>query len=143
MAASPEPDAAEEQAAVTESEPEPAFFVAARGHHADVGGIQPGSMPPFSQRIDEEGVLLGIFTDSDLARLFERRREAMLDRPIGDAMTGNPVQATVGSSVAEAIEALRSRKLSELPVVDRGGHLVGLVDVTDLIGLVPAELVEG
>ena len=26
------------------------FFVAARGHHADIGGISPGSMPPFSQR---------------------------------------------------------------------------------------------
>ncbi len=36
----------------------PAFFVAARGHHADVGGIAPGSMPPFSRTIDEEGVML-------------------------------------------------------------------------------------
>ena len=36
----------------------PAFFVAARGHHADVGGVQPGSMPPFSHTIDEEGALL-------------------------------------------------------------------------------------
>jgi 5-oxoprolinase (ATP-hydrolysing) len=36
----------------------PAFYVAARGHHADVGGVQPGSMPPFSRAIDEEGVLL-------------------------------------------------------------------------------------
>ena len=36
----------------------PAFFVAARGHHADVGGVQPGSMPPFSRSIAEEGVLL-------------------------------------------------------------------------------------
>ena len=35
----------------------PSFFVAARGHHADVGGVQPGSMPPFSSSIDEEGVL--------------------------------------------------------------------------------------
>jgi 5-oxoprolinase (ATP-hydrolysing) len=36
----------------------PDFFVAARGHHADVGGVQPGSMPPFSKTLDEEGVLL-------------------------------------------------------------------------------------
>ncbi len=36
----------------------PAWFVAARGHHADVGGISPGSMPPMSRSIDEEGVLL-------------------------------------------------------------------------------------
>ncbi len=36
----------------------PAFFTAARGHHADVGGIEPGSMPPFSHTLAEEGVLL-------------------------------------------------------------------------------------
>jgi 5-oxoprolinase (ATP-hydrolysing) len=35
-----------------------AFFVASRGHHADVGGITPGSIPPFSTRLDEEGVVL-------------------------------------------------------------------------------------
>jgi 5-oxoprolinase (ATP-hydrolysing) len=36
----------------------PSFYVASRGHHADIGGITPGSMPPFSSRIDEEGVLI-------------------------------------------------------------------------------------
>ncbi|HEX7836178.1 MAG TPA: hydantoinase B/oxoprolinase family protein, partial [Kofleriaceae bacterium] len=39
-------------------DPAPAFYVASRGHHADVGGSTPGSMPPFSTAIDEEGVLL-------------------------------------------------------------------------------------
>ncbi len=34
------------------------FFVASRGHHADIGGITPGSMPPLSRHIDEEGVLI-------------------------------------------------------------------------------------
>ena len=42
---------------MNDAEP-PAFYVAARGHHADVGGIQPGSMPPFSHTLEEEGVLL-------------------------------------------------------------------------------------
>jgi 5-oxoprolinase (ATP-hydrolysing) len=37
---------------------EPAGFVASRGHHADIGGISPGSMPPFSTTIADEGVLL-------------------------------------------------------------------------------------
>lgn len=36
----------------------PAYFVAARGHHADIGGITPGSMPPMSTSVEEEGVLL-------------------------------------------------------------------------------------
>ena len=39
----------------------PGFFVASRGHHADIGGVTPGSMPPFSRRIDEEGVLIDNF----------------------------------------------------------------------------------
>jgi 5-oxoprolinase (ATP-hydrolysing) len=54
--------------------PFPAFYVAARGHHADVGGVQPGSMPPFSTTIAEEGVLLdalpvmrdGVFLEAGL-----------------------------------------------------------------------------
>jgi len=39
-------------------QPQPEFFVASRGHHADIGGITPGSMPPDSRHVDEEGVLL-------------------------------------------------------------------------------------
>jgi 5-oxoprolinase (ATP-hydrolysing) len=34
----------------------PMFYVGSRGHHADIGGISPGSMPPFSTHIEEEGV---------------------------------------------------------------------------------------
>jgi 5-oxoprolinase (ATP-hydrolysing) len=39
----------------------PTFYVASRGHHADIGGITPGSMPPFSRTIEEEGVLIDNF----------------------------------------------------------------------------------
>jgi 5-oxoprolinase (ATP-hydrolysing) len=35
------------------------FFTASRGHHADVGGVTPGSMPPFSRTLEEEGIVLG------------------------------------------------------------------------------------
>jgi 5-oxoprolinase (ATP-hydrolysing) len=41
-----------------ETDREPEFYVASRGHHADIGGITPGSMPPDSTHVDEEGVLL-------------------------------------------------------------------------------------
>ncbi|MBS1991674.1 MAG: hydantoinase B/oxoprolinase family protein [Cyanobacteria bacterium SZAS LIN-3] len=37
------------------------FFVGSRGHHADVGGITPGSMPPLSKNVEEEGVLIDNF----------------------------------------------------------------------------------
>ncbi len=92
--------------------------------------------------VEQDQTLCGIFTDSDLARLFESHREALLDRPIAEAMTKNPVVVPVGSSIAKAIEALKARKISELPVVDGAGRLIGLIDVTDLIGQDPEEVEE-
>jgi 5-oxoprolinase (ATP-hydrolysing) len=50
----------------------PAFFVASRGHHADVGGISPGSMPPNSTHVDEEGVLFNGERIMSAARFDER-----------------------------------------------------------------------
>jgi len=55
----------------------PLFFVASRGHHADIGGSTPGSMPPDSRHIDEEGVLIddfklverGVFREKELLEL--------------------------------------------------------------------------
>jgi 5-oxoprolinase (ATP-hydrolysing) len=56
----------------------PAFFVAARGHHADVGGITPGSMPPGSRTVEEEGVLIDDFLLIDAGRLCEAETRALL-----------------------------------------------------------------
>jgi len=39
----------------------PLFYVASRGHHADIGGITPGSMPPHSKSVTEEGILFDNF----------------------------------------------------------------------------------
>jgi arabinose-5-phosphate isomerase len=91
---------------------------------------------------NDDSRLLGIFTDSDLARLFEKRREAELDRPIGAVMTADPYTIHAGATLAEAVEMMKAHKISELPVVDRAHRLVGLIDVTDLIGLVPDDLEE-
>ncbi len=46
---------------ILEGETTPAFFTAARGHHADIGGVSPGSMPPDSTSIEQEGVLIENF----------------------------------------------------------------------------------
>jgi len=53
------------------------FYVGSRGHHADIGGITPGSMPPFSKTLEEEGVLLdnvklveaGVMLEAEMRRL--------------------------------------------------------------------------
>ncbi len=89
--------------------------------------------------VDEEGRLCGLFTDSDLARLIEDRRDEALDRPVREVMTADPITVPVGARVAEAIDVLSRYKISELPVVDAVGHPAGLLDITDLIGLMPAE----
>ncbi len=57
---------------------EPDFFVAARGHHADVGGVQPGSMPPFSTSIDQEGVFLDALPILGGGRFLEAATRAAL-----------------------------------------------------------------
>ena len=57
---------------------EAAFYVAARGHHADVGGVQPGSMPPFSRTIDEEGVMLDALPIMREHRFLENETRAAL-----------------------------------------------------------------
>jgi arabinose-5-phosphate isomerase len=88
---------------------------------------------------DTEGRLRGLFTDSDLARLFEQRRDQALDRPIREVMTADPITVSLGTRLFEAVEILSRRKISELPVVDGAGCPVGLLDITDLIGMVPAE----
>jgi 5-oxoprolinase (ATP-hydrolysing) len=57
---------------------EPDAFVAARGHHADIGGIAPGSMPPESRTIAEEGVLLDNVLLVDEGRFCEAELRAAL-----------------------------------------------------------------
>jgi arabinose-5-phosphate isomerase len=91
---------------------------------------------------DAAGRLCGIFTDSDLARLFEQRRDAALDRPIREVMTPEPIRVPAGTRVADAVDILRRRKISELPVIDNADRPAGLIDITDLIGLVSKEEAE-
>ncbi len=56
------------------------FFVASRAHHADIGGMTPGSMPPFSRRIEEEGALFECFQLVGGSTLRERELRAALAR---------------------------------------------------------------
>jgi len=73
---------------------EPSAFVAARGHHADIGGIAPGSMPPDSRSIEDEGILIdnellvdeGSFLEAEMRSLLGSGRwpARMPDRNIAD-----------------------------------------------------------
>ncbi|MDE2095326.1 MAG: hydantoinase B/oxoprolinase family protein, partial [Burkholderiales bacterium] len=61
-----------------EGDRQPHFYVGSRGHHADIGGVTPGSMPPFSTRIDEEGVQIDNFKLVDRGVLREAEMLALL-----------------------------------------------------------------
>ena len=49
------------------------FYVASRGHHADIGGITPGSMPPDSRNVEEEGILFDNFKLVDQGTFLEQK----------------------------------------------------------------------
>ena len=61
-----------------DAEREILFYVGSRGHHADIGGITPGSMPPDSKTVDEEGVLIDNFLLVERGRFREEETRALL-----------------------------------------------------------------
>ena len=71
-------------------EAEPTFYVGSRGHHADVGGTTPGSMPPFSTRIEEEGVQINNVKLVERGALREAEMVALLES--GEYPSRNPQQ---------------------------------------------------
>jgi arabinose-5-phosphate isomerase len=99
----------------------------------------PGRRTGATMLVDAEGKLSGIFTDSDLARLFENRRDSDLDNPIRLVMTKKPLRVKTGSMMLDAVAIMAGRKISELPVVDADGRPVGLIDITDVVALLPKE----
>ena len=101
--------------------------------HVLIGAAMPGRRTGATMLVDGQGKLAGIFTDSDLARLFEHRRDHELDCPISQVMTKNPLRVEVGSMMVDAVAIMAGRKISELPVVDLDGKPIGLVDITDVV----------
>ena len=84
--------------------------------------------------VSTEGHLVGIFTDSDLARLFGNHQDDALDRPIGEVMTSEPISVLEGTRLEDAVSLLDTRRISELPVVNERGCPTGLIDIVDLAG---------
>ena len=99
----------------------------------------PGRRTGAIMLVDREGKLTGLFTDSDLARLFEHRRDRELDEPVRDVMTADPATIRAGSMMVDAVAVMARRKISELPVIDAEGRPAGLIDVTDVMSMFPEE----
>ena len=103
------------------AEPPPLFFVASRAHHADVGGVTPGSMPPGSRRIEEEGVLIEDFRLVEGGELREAQAAALLSagpHPVRDlAQNLADLRAQVAANARGAAELGRMIAELGLPVV--------------------------
>lgn len=85
----------------------------------------------------QDGRFSGIFTDSDLARIFERHDEHLLDAPIRCVMALKPATVVSGTRMLEAIAIMGDKKISELPVIDDAGFPVGMIDITDIVTAFP------
>ena len=90
----------------------PVAFVASRGHHADVGGITPGSMPPYSSRIEEEGLLLDnvpLLMNGSFNEAFWRERLAAGPWPVrnpGQLLADLRAQLAANQLGVERLQAL-------------------------------------
>jgi len=82
--------------------------------------------------VDGNGKLLGIFTDGDLRRHLDVGTDIMACK-IQDVMTRGPHTIAPDKLAAEAFKILRDRKIDEIPVVDKKGKLVGVLDVQDVL----------
>ena len=81
-----------------------------------------------------DGKLLGIFTDGDFRRLASASADSnkLLASPVGDVMTKSPLFVYDDTYAAELLKIFEKKRIDDLPVCDRSGRVVGLVDIQDL-----------
>ncbi|MGP1271885.1 MAG: KpsF/GutQ family sugar-phosphate isomerase [Phycisphaerales bacterium] len=84
--------------------------------------------------VDDAGRLSGLFTDGDLRRLV-LADATRLQRPIAEVMTRRPRTLDESALLRDAVAMVREHRQDEIPVVDRDGRPVGLLDVQDLIAM--------
>ena len=83
---------------------------------------------------DADDKLLGIFTDGDFRRIVSTSADSnkLLASPVGDVMTKSPLFVYDDAYAAELLKIFEKKRIDDLPVCDRSGRVVGLVDIQDL-----------
>ncbi|MGQ0635219.1 MAG: hydantoinase B/oxoprolinase family protein [Planctomycetaceae bacterium] len=104
-----------QQSAVPDPQfPHPVFFTASRAHHAEIGGIVPGSMPPFSKSLAEEGVLIRNFKLVDAGRSREDElRKLLLSGPNPTRAVRDNLADVAAQIAANQTGSARLRELAE------------------------------
>lgn len=83
--------------------------------------------------VDENDVLLGIFTDGDLRRLIDKQQGFDVNLQVGQVMTQRPATISQEARAVEALEQLRDRKINQFVVVDDANKVIGVISMHDLI----------
>ena len=107
------------------------FFVASRGHHADVGGITPGSMPPFSRSIADEGAAIKAFKLVDAGAYQERGMVELLTKP----ETGSPGTRKLADNLSD-LNAQVAANRRGIALIDELIDEYGLEEVQAYMGFV-------
>ncbi len=81
---------------------------------------------------DEGGKLLGVFTDGDFRRVMSAGESSVLQDDIASHMTKSPMFVYDDAYAAELLKIFEKKHIDDLPVCDRSGRVVGLVDIQDL-----------
>jgi CBS domain-containing protein len=81
---------------------------------------------------DDQGHLLGIFTERDYARRLILKGKSSKDTLIGEIMTENPVTVSPDNSIEDCMKTMTNRFIRHLPVVD-DGELVGMISIGDVV----------
>lgn len=82
--------------------------------------------------VDKQGRLVGIFTDGDLRRNIEKKKQ-ILKVKVSHVMTRNPIVINEEILASQVLNLLEKRKIDEVPVVDEENRPVGMLDIQDLI----------
>jgi arabinose-5-phosphate isomerase len=82
--------------------------------------------------VDDDGGLVGVFTDGNLRRLVAKG-EPFYDLPIKSTMTANPIVVVAKQNIGEVCDTLTARKIDQVIVVDSEDKPLGLIDIQDII----------
>ncbi|WP_173911019.1 SIS domain-containing protein [Acinetobacter sp. Marseille-Q1618] len=83
--------------------------------------------------VDENDILLGIFTDGDLRRLIDKQQGFDVNLAISEVMIKNPLTISQEARAVEALEKMNEKKITQFVVVDDAHKVIGVISMHDLI----------
>lgn len=83
--------------------------------------------------VDENDILLGIFTDGDLRRMIDHQQGFDVNLPVAEVMTKKPLTISQEARAVEALEKMHEKKINQFVVVDHTNKVIGVISMHDLI----------